>query len=322
MARQWRIEYEGALYHVLSRGNEGRSIFLDDEDCSVLLEALEQLSNRFEIDICAYVLMTTHYHLLLQTKRANLSRSMQWFGTTYTRRFNVRHNRTGHLFQGRFKSILVEDDSYLMRLSCYIHRNPLRAGMVRRLVVYPWSSYMAYAYGKTPPNWLKTDLILKQIEGKDKQKGYREIVQKYSREEKRIFEDMRHGLFFGSKGFIDRIRSEYLGEKAGKEVPEGVRTGSREHDPRVLLKKGAEVLNFDIDELRSSRRISQKEKDSRDLLIYLLREMCSNRAYEIGALFGLGYSSVSRRVSIIQSRIGKERKLQKRYNRLKSLIKL
>ena len=118
---------------MLSRGNEGRSIFLDDEDRSLFLEALCQLSNRFEIDICAYVLMTTHYHVLLETKRANLSRSMQWFGTTYTRRFNVRHNRSGHLFQGRFKGILVEDDSYLMKLSCYIHRNPLRAHMVGRL---------------------------------------------------------------------------------------------------------------------------------------------------------------------------------------------
>lgn len=321
MARQLRIEYEGALYHVLSRGNEGRSIFLDDEDRSLFLEALSQLSKRFEIDLCAYVLMTTHYHLLLETKRANLSRSMQWFATTYTRRFNVRHNRSGHLFQGRFKGILVEDDSYLMKLSCYIHRNPLRAHMVERLVNYQWSSYKAYAYGESHPNWLKTNLILKQVEGKDKHKGYREIVQKYSREERRIFEDMRHGLFFGSKGFIDRIKSAYPGKMANKEVAEKVRAGG-ENDPKVLLKKGAEILNCDIDEMRFSRRISQKEKEGRDLLIYVLWETGCYRAHEIGGLLGLGYSSVSKRVGIIEYRISKERELRKRYDRLKSLIKL
>ena len=110
MARAWRIEYEGALYHVLSRGNEGRPIFLDNDDRLLFLETLGEMSERFEIDIFAYVLMDNHYHLLFRTNRANLSKSMQWFGATYTKRFNIRHNRAGHLFQGRFKNMLVEND--------------------------------------------------------------------------------------------------------------------------------------------------------------------------------------------------------------------
>jgi len=102
MTRQWRIEYEGALYHVLSRGNERKEIFNGNEDRKVFLEALGQMSNRFDVEVHAYVLMGNHYHLLVRTKRANLSKAMQWFGVTYTRRFNLRNGRVGHLFQGRF----------------------------------------------------------------------------------------------------------------------------------------------------------------------------------------------------------------------------
>ena len=124
MARPLRIEFKGALYHILSRGNERRNIFFGDDDYKVFLGVLEEMSDRFEVDIFAYVLMSNHYHLLMRTNQDNLSKSMQWAGTTYTRRFNLKHFRNGHLFQGRFKSILVQNDAYLMQLSCYIHRNP------------------------------------------------------------------------------------------------------------------------------------------------------------------------------------------------------
>ena len=122
----------------------------------MFLTLLQEVSERYGIHIFAYVLMGTHYHLLIKTPQANLSKAMQWFGTAYARRFHI-HNRTsGHLFHGRYKSILVENDAYLLRLSCYIHRNPLRAGLVNRLVDYPWSSYTYYGYKKKPPVWLDT----------------------------------------------------------------------------------------------------------------------------------------------------------------------
>ena len=129
MTRQWRIEFKGAYYHILSRGNERRDIFLDHDDRVLFLETLGNMSDRFEIEVYAYVLMGNHYHLLLKTNKPNISKSMQWFGTTYTRKYNIRHKRNGHLFQGRFKNFLIENDEYLIRLSCYIHRNPLRAGI-------------------------------------------------------------------------------------------------------------------------------------------------------------------------------------------------
>ena len=136
MSRAWRIEYAGAYYHLLSRGNQGANIFYDDKDRQMMLDILGQFAERFKIDIFAYVLMSNHYHLLIRTNAANLIRAMHWLGTTYTQRFNTRHKLTGHLFQGRYKSILVENDAYLLRLSYYIHRNPLRANMVKELSEY------------------------------------------------------------------------------------------------------------------------------------------------------------------------------------------
>ena len=114
---------------------------------------------------------------------------MQWLGVTFTRRFNNKHMRSGHLFQGRFKSIIVENDAYLMRLSFYIHRNPLRAGIVQRLADYKWSSYPVYAYGRKAPDWLSTEFSLAQFNATDKHKAYREKAQRYAEENKKLWED-------------------------------------------------------------------------------------------------------------------------------------
>ena len=119
----------------------------------------------------------------MKTNRANLSMAMQWLGVTYTRRFSNRHSRSGHLFQGRFKSFIVENGAYVVELSCYIHRNPLRAGMVKRLMDYKWSSYPSYAYGRKGPPFLNTDLVLSFFRGGDSRKAYRSKVQRYAKED-------------------------------------------------------------------------------------------------------------------------------------------
>ena len=247
MSRPWRIEFEGAYYHIVSRGNERRNIFRDNNDRILFLDILGKTSERFEVEVYAYVLMDNHYHLLLKTNKPNISQSMQWLGTTYTRRYNIAHKRIGHLFQGRFKSFLIENDQYLLRLSCYIHRNPLRAKIVNRLVDYPWSSYPMYAYCKKSPEWLRTAPILSRFDAKDKNKAYREMVQSYSREEKRLWEDFRHGLFLGSEQFIERIKSRYLSEKPDVEIPQK-RQVLRDTDPETILKKAAQVLKCNIND--------------------------------------------------------------------------
>jgi putative transposase len=146
MARQWRIEYAGAIYHVWSRGNGGQDIFCSKEDRLLFLDLLGELVERFNIEVHAYVLMSNNYHILLKTRDANLSKAMQWFGTSYTRKFNLKNRTCGHLFQGRFKSIIVENDSYLLRISCYIHRNALRAGIVEKLADYQSRNWCFIGY--------------------------------------------------------------------------------------------------------------------------------------------------------------------------------
>ena len=320
MARPWRIEFEGALYHVFSRGNEQRDIYRDSEDRLSFMDSLGEMSERFEIDIFAYVLMNNHYHILLRTNRANLSKSMQWLGATYTRRFNNRHKRSGHLFQGRFKNIIVQNDAYLMQLSCYIHRNPLRAKMVKRLVDYKWSSYPAYAYGKSHSKWLNLDIILSQFNSKDHHKYYREKVQRYAKEEKRLWEDFRYGLYLGTHEFVDKLKSTFLTD-AHAEIPQQTKL-LKVTDPEVLLKKAARILGCNLTNFKSSLRISEQDKDNRDLLIYLLWKTGLFKNQEIGDLLGLTYSSISRRAAIIRERIGKDNRIKKQFKQLKSQNKM
>jgi REP element-mobilizing transposase RayT len=321
MARAWRIEFDGALYHVLSRGNNHQDIFLTDADRRVFLAVLGKMAARFDVGVLAYVLMDNHYHLLLRTERANLSKSMHWLGTTYTTRFNLSHARGGHLFQGRYKSILVEDDAYLMRLSCYIHRNPLRAGSVERLIEYRWSSYPAYAYKRRHPQWLKTEPILSLFEGKNRHRLYRETVQKYSEEERSIWEDIKHGIFLGTQDFIDRMKDTYLSDEPCTEIP-GQKRVVGDINSGDLLESAAKILKCDLEKLKQARRVTDVNKMNRDMLIYLLWETGVFGHSDIGVRFGLTYSSVSRRVKEFQRQLDVDDGVRESYEKLKSQIKV
>ena len=322
MARAWRIEYDGALYHVLSRGNESQNIFINNDDRELFLATVADMSERFEIDIYAYVLMDNHYHLLFRTNRANLCRSMQWFGATYTKRFNLRHNRSGHLFQGRFKNMLVQNEAYLLQLSYYIHRNPLRAGMVRRLADYKWSSYRVYAYGKNKQNWLNTKSILSQfINVQDANLAYREAVQKYAKEEQRVWEDLRHGIFVGTERFVKKLKKRYLPDIPHAELP-AQRRVVKDRNLETVLKKAAGILKLDLDLCRKSARISKTAKTDRDLLIYIGWRLGVATNQQIGERFGLTYSAVSQRVKITKENLKKDRALAKKFEQIKSTIKI
>ncbi len=321
MARQLRIEFKGALYHILSRGNAQQNIFLSDDDHKIFLNILEEISDRFDIDIFAYVLMNNHYHLLLRTNTPNLSKSMQWLGTAYTRRFNLSHSRSGHLFQGRFKSILVQNKAYLTQLSCSIHRNPLRAGVVNRLADYRLSSYRAYAYKAKHPDWLKKKIILSQFKGEEPHKAYREKVQKYSDEETKIWENLRHGFIFGTRRYLEKIKTDYLKKESDPELPQLNRI-RKDKNLEKLLKSAAKILDCDIETFRRSARISKKDVHNRDILLYYLRDTGRYTNKQIGELFGLTFSAVSRRANIIKSEIFKKTIIRRKYNLIKSMIKV
>ena len=321
MARPWRIEYEGAFNHVMSRGNDQREIFFDETDRFAFLKVLGEMAQRFEVDIFAYVLMANHYHLLFQTRRANLSKAMQWLGVTYTCRFNRKHNRCGHLFQGRFKSVLVQNDAYLLQLSCYIHRNPTRAKIVSRLVQYRWSSYPAYAYGKKHPGWLQKDLILSQFNVEDKQQAYREKVQRYAEEEESTRENLRHGMFFGSKQFVNHIREKHLSEEPHAEIPQQKQVKKR-RNPQIIINQAAKILGCRLNKFRQSSRIAESDKDDRDLLIYLLWQSGLHPNQKIGQIFGISYSAVSKRAKIFQTKIRNDKATREKFFWIQSQIKM
>jgi REP element-mobilizing transposase RayT len=167
MARQVRIEYEGALYHVMARGNQGQGIFVDDLDRKVWLETVAEGWGKAGWKVHAYVLMGNHYHLLLETPEDNLVEGMKWLQGTYTQRYNSRHSVFGHLFQGRYKALVVEQGqgNYFGVVSTYIHLNPARAGLIKvgrdRLGAYARSSYPMYLKGgRQRPGWRVTERVM------------------------------------------------------------------------------------------------------------------------------------------------------------------
>ena len=160
MARPLRIEYPGAFYHVINRGQRREAIFDDDRDRERFLSCLARMSTLFRVRLHAYCLMTNHYHLILETSEANLSRAIQWLNVSYAVYYNQRHEYAGHVFQGRFKAILVEADSYLEPLSRYIHLNPVRVELVKQPWKYAWSSCRYFVTTETPPDWLDAQRVL------------------------------------------------------------------------------------------------------------------------------------------------------------------
>ncbi len=321
MARPWRIQHAGAYYHVLSRGNERKDIFFGDGDRRLFLNTLGEVSDRFKVDIFAFVLMRNHYHLLLRTNLPNLSKAMQWLGLTYTRRLNNRVGRCGHLFQGRFKAMLVENDAYMVELSCYIHRNPLRARVVKRLIDYRWSSYPVYAYGKKGPEWLKTNLILSYLGGRDRHKVYREKVQNYAGEEGRVWEDFRHGVILGSSGFVERIRSLKGGSAPHKEIPQQ-KSVLGSVDLTGAAKEALAFLGRESGEYVPGRRVRGVSKEDRDLAIYALWERGVFGNEELGQVFGVSYSAVSHIVRGVKERMKKNPLIEKRTEKLNSQFKM
>ncbi len=176
MARSLRIEYPGALYHLTARGNRREAIYLDDADRHAFLEILGDVIEHFGWLCHGYCLMDNHYHLLIETPEANLSRGMRQLNGVYTQRFNRSHGRVGHVFQGRYKAILVERDAYLLELARYLVLNPVRAGLCKRAEDWPWSSYRATADLAPAPDWLSTEWLRDCFGARRGKEAYRRFV--------------------------------------------------------------------------------------------------------------------------------------------------
>ena len=229
MARPLRLEFPGAVYHVTARGNERREVFRDDEDRRLFVSTLGRTVARWRWVVHAYCLMSNHYHLLIETPEANLSRGMRQLNGEYTQTFNRRHRRAGHLFQGRFKALLVEKESHLLEVSRYVVLNPVKArGMgIAAAGEWPWSSYRATAGDNAPPAWLTVSWVLSRFgkEAREARKGYRRFV-KEGMGRKAALEE-RSGLWIGSEGFGERIQDLAQGKGHVREHPKAQRRPSR-----------------------------------------------------------------------------------------------
>ncbi len=177
MPRPLRVEFPDALYHITARGVQKALIVADDHDRVRWMEYLKEAVQRFMLELYAFVLMNNHYHLFVGTPHANLAKAMQYLNGAYAMYFNVRHDRGGHLFERRYRGILVENQGHYTGISRYIHLNPVRAGLVERPEEYPWSTYPGYHWGRMPLSWVHYERVLAEFgQGKDARKRYREFV--------------------------------------------------------------------------------------------------------------------------------------------------
>ncbi len=220
MARPLRIEFAGALYHVTSRGDGRDDIFLADEDRTLWLDVLGHVCERFNWVVHAYCQMGKHYHILIETPDGNLSKGMRQLNGVYTQRFNQSHNRVGHVFQGRYKAILVQKDAYLLELSRYIVLNPVRAGMVRSARDWPWSNYRATAGMSEPPNWLETDWILASFAERKQEArtAYRRFVS-HGKNQPSPWEELKNQIYLGSDAFVNTMQRKMGGNRRLSEIP-------------------------------------------------------------------------------------------------------
>jgi REP element-mobilizing transposase RayT len=283
MARPLRLEFADALYHVTARGNERRNIFLGNinGDRAAFLEVLAATCERFNWTCHAYCLMTNHYHLLVETPDANLSKGMRQLNGVYTQRVNRTHGRVGHLFQGRFKGIIVQREAYLLELARYVVLNPVRAGMVRTPEDWPWSSYRA-TVGEVPaPPYLQTDWLLRAFAG-DRETavaGYRRFVADGITAPS-PWPELKNQIYLGSEQFVERVQALIDRKRPLQEIPKRQRRAlakplgyyasrypDRDRALAAAYRTGAYSMqaiaeHFGVSRMTVSRAVKSKEQDS------------------------------------------------------------
>jgi REP element-mobilizing transposase RayT len=335
MARPVRIDVEGGWYHVTARGIERRPIFLGEAYGRHFYELLGEMTERYALGVHAYVLMGNHYHLLIQTPQANASRALQWLNVSYSAWFNRKQERVGHVFQGRFKSVLIDGNgSWLLDASAYVHLNPVRLQTLglgqhrrrvearglrppaketirQRLAVLrktPWNSYRDYVGYAKPPDWLTRGEILSRAGG---EKAYRRYVESFITRgfEPELCNELKTQVIFGSRAFEDRMK-----KRAGRLTKE-------QPDRKQVLR----VVTFDqivraVEDVKGEKWDAFRDRYGdwgRDLVLYLARRRSGLTLREIGEKAGgIEYKTVSRAVVCFGERLRNHRKLARLVARL------
>lgn len=317
MSRPLRIQYPDAWYHVMNRGRRGEKVFEGKNDYNAFVDLLKELDEDYKVNIVAYCLMSNHYHLLMQTPEANISRSMRHLNGVYTQRFNRMHLCDGQLFRGRYKCVLVDADSYLLELVRYIHRNPLEAGIVTTLDKYTWSSHKGYLSGAKKWDWLHKNYILSLFSRNKAEsvRRYKQFVSKETPEEiNQIFSGRTLATIIGTKSFVEKIKGRFFANKTHEEVP-----GSRFLAPDVdtIIGEVCKYYKTSTNELLLSRRGHFNEP--RNTAIYLIRHLRNDTLKDVGKFFGIVKNST---ISSIDRRLKREMIRDKKIRRNIEALKL
>jgi REP element-mobilizing transposase RayT len=293
MPRKRRIQYPGACYHVISRGNEKKDIYRDDQDRYKFLRIFAETVKDFDLIIHAYVLMPNHYHLVVETPKPNLSKAMHFLGTKYGVHFNYKYKRTGHLFQGRYKGILAQREGYLLELTRYVHLNPIRAGLVKKLKDYRWSSYRELTGGDEWRRIASFDWTLSQFD-KNRYlalKKYRKHLAAGRGVSEKIIEDNTiAGLVLGSREFALSIFSEF-----------GMNTEKTQLDET----QPADVIASVADEFKTTKELilkgSMREHSARKTAMALIRKTTNLKLKEIAEMFSVHHTAINKAINQLET---------------------
>ena len=274
MSRPLRLELAGGLYHITSRGDRREEIYVDDTDRNKWLELFGQVCKRYNWKCHAYCLMSNHYHIVVETIEGNLSQGMRQLNGVYTQYFNQKHQRVGHVFQGRYKGILVDKDSYLLELSRYVVLNPVRAHMVRDVKDWPWSSYHSMTGQQSAPDWLEADWILSQfsVQRKRATARYQDFVQAGVGLPS-LWTDLTQQIYLGDERFLKKMQKAMDKQADLSEIP------------RVQRRPKAKPLQYYEERY--------KDRDRGMVEAYLTGDYTMK---EISEYFNVHYSTVSRAI--------------------------
>ncbi len=285
MARKPRIEFEGGFYHVITRGNQRQKVFLEEKDFLKYLEFLGDYKDRYGFWIYAYILMSTHVHLLIETGKVPLSKILQGINQRFTMYYNWRYGTIGHLFQGRYKAILCDKDAYLLSLVKYLHHNPVRASMVRRPEEYRWSSHREYL-GKDKNGLVDTELVLRMF-SEDLKRGrrlYRDYMEKEEKASKEEFYRTVDQRVLGDEAFVERVRERVENRSIIGKRRHGVNLGE-------IARGIEEVIGIRLSELRGRGKDSEVIKGRK--LLSLVGKEYGYKGKEIAEFLGKDPAAVT-----------------------------
>ncbi len=311
MARSLRVEFPGALYHVISRGVERKNIFATKKDRKRFIHYLKENLERYGVILYAYILMDNHYHIVVETSSANLGKFMHTLNASYVVYYNKRHDRIGPLLQGRYKALLVHKETYLLELSRYVHLNPVRTKAATRAEEYQWSSFQTYVGAKTE-EWVDCRWASKRF-GRNWRKRYRQFVLERT-DETDLLKKTKAGFLLGPDSFLKRVKEKIVLQRSKTELP-SLKTLKNPTIDEILEETG-KFFGVDKEEIVKKRRNFLPRK----VALYLSRKSTSEKIENIGKRFGISYHAVSKAIRRIEAAIEKDEETRKIISTVKAKL--